>query len=471
MAASKKTVTASTASGSSWIGFTIKLVCVMIIAGMVIWFLGWMAIDSRNSITGNTMRDLYAQEKIDILFLGSSTVYESCNPVIFDAETGERSFNAATPDQTLRESYYQLKEVCRLYNPRSVLLGVGPEHIIKPIERNSISASYLFDNMRWSPVKADFMVTAFDPDYYPSALFPAVRLRAELDTLTPPEQMFNIERLRAKLTAEDTNAAVQSEDTGALNQDDRTQNGMSGQLRYEGKGYLANLQVIEDGTLPEAPPLGFTGPDSAATDALYYLNKIAGLCTDSDMRLTLFQTPLLPGATEWVGDYAAYHDFIAGCAVDVGAGFIDFNYLSPEVITYDDTMFSDLEHATEEFAQRFSQVFAGFVKDVNTSDGKFFTSYETYRELYDTIASTWVTKATASGASVTSIGTAKPEYRVAVLVDDEDRDIVREEDWRLGEDAQFQTLESGDYIVTVEARPEGDDDAEPKRNWIELRVD
>jgi hypothetical protein len=326
---------------------------------------------------------------------------------------------------------------------------------MEPIERDSLSASYLFENMRWSPVKVGFMANAFDPDYYPSALFRIVRLRSEL-------------------TAEDMKAAVQARASDDFEQDGQAQNGGSDGLRYVGKGYVANLQAIEDGTFPEAPPLGFSGPASASADALAYLSKIIAFCSEKGIELTLFQTPLLPGATEWVGDYAAYHDFIKGSADDAGVVFIDFNYLKPEIITYEDGMFSDLEHATESFAQRFSFVFAGLVAGGNgktVSDGSFFTSYDTYRGLYNAVASTWVTEATDRGARVSSVGTATPEYRVAVLTDDDNMDTVRSVDWQTDDEAEFFPLKPGDYIVTVEARPRGDEDAAPKGNWVEIHVD
>ncbi|MDR1496773.1 MAG: hypothetical protein LBS67_07660 [Clostridiales Family XIII bacterium] len=464
----------------SWAGLLAKIVCGAVAAGLILSALSYAAVDSRNSITGNTMRDLYDQKRVDLVFLGSSTVYESCVPDVFDAEAGVESFNAATPAQTLRESYHQLKEVRRLYRPTRVLLGLGPQHLMDSVERDSLSASYLFDNMRWSPAKLEFLADAFNPDYYASALFPVVRLREEL-------------------TADDVKAAAR----GRASESAGRANPLEGEhLRYVGKGYVANMQVIEDGTLPEAPPLGFSGPESADADALAYLSKIVSFCAENDMELTLFHTPFLPGATEWIGDYAAYHDFIADYAERAGIAFMDFNYLNPAIITYEDGMFSDLEHATEDFARRFSEVFAGLVADGEaTAPGassvasgaavsgeppggadddvstgpregdEFFTEYDTYRELYDAVASTWVTEATESGARVASIGTATPEYRVSVLNDDEDMETVYAGDWQTDDVAAFPPLESGDYVVTVEARPLGDEDAAPKGNWTELHVD
>jgi hypothetical protein len=450
-------------SKSSWVKLVAKFLCLAVVAGLILFAINAVVIDSRNSIAGNTMRDLYAQERIDLVFLGSSTVYESCVPEVFDTELDIRTFNAATPAQTLRESYYQLKEVCRFYQPKHVLLGVGPQHLMDSIARDSLSASYLFDNMRWSPVKFAFMADAFDPDDYPSALFPVIRLREEL-------------------TAADIKSAVASR-LSALAGAPKTLE--SDQLRYAGKGYVANLQIIENGTLPEAPPLGFSGSGSIDEEASAYLSKIERFCRDNDMHLTLFQTPLLPGATEWVGDYAAYHDFLSDHASRQGVGFVDFNYLKPEIITYEDEMFSDLVHATETFAQQFSKVFAETIADggleepVMTDGGleesvmaeRFFTGYDTYRELYDAVASTWVVEASASGARVASVGTAAPAYRVTILRDDEAMDAVYATDWQIATDVAFPPLDAGDYIVTVEARPQGDEDAAPKGNWDELHVD
>jgi hypothetical protein len=101
----------------------------------------------------------------------------------------------------------------------------------------------------------------------------------------------------------------------------------------------------------------------------------------------------------------------------------------------------------------------------------FFTDYDTYRDLYDAVASTWVVEATEDGARVASVGTAAPEYRIAVLRDNEEMDEVYATDWQDEQEATFPPLDSGEYIVTVEARPRDDDNAESKGNWEVLHVD
>jgi hypothetical protein len=444
------------ASKFSWLRLIIKFICLILVVGLVLGAVNYIFIDDRNSITGNTMRDLYSQDRVDLVFLGSSTVYESCDPAVFDEELGIRTFNAATPAQTFRESFYQLKEVYRLYKPGRVLLGVGPGHFMEPVESDSLSADYLFDNLRLSPVKAELMADAFTPDYYLSALFPVVRLRAEL-------------------TAKDAASAMQGH-IAEMKGSPQTLD--SEQLRYAGRGYVANLEVIEAGTLPEAPPLGFSGTDSVAPDSLDYLTEIVSFCSRNDITLTIFQTPLLPGATEWVGDYAAYHDYISGYSDGAGVLFVDFNYLKPEIIDYTDEMFSDLEHTTEEFAGQFSKMFAGIVSDISSDTGSekpditdmFFADYNTYCELHNAVASTWVTDADESSVRVACVGTATPEYRITVLYDNEDMTEVIQTDWQSDTAATFPPLDPGDYIVTVEARPQGDEEAGTKGNWENLYV-
>jgi hypothetical protein len=49
--------------------------------------------------------------RIDILILGSSKGYLSYDPSVIDSLTGKKSFNMGTPMQSLKESYYILKEV------------------------------------------------------------------------------------------------------------------------------------------------------------------------------------------------------------------------------------------------------------------------------------------------------------------------------------------------------------------------
>jgi hypothetical protein len=65
-------------------------------------------IDYREKVYRLKWDNLKAQ-KYDILFLGSSKVYHGINPVIIDSIIGKRSYNMATPLQTLKESLFILR--------------------------------------------------------------------------------------------------------------------------------------------------------------------------------------------------------------------------------------------------------------------------------------------------------------------------------------------------------------------------
>jgi hypothetical protein len=431
----------------------LKLIILIVLVGLVLSGASYISVDTRNSIAANTMSDLYAQDGIDLVFLGSSTTYESCDPAVFDERLGLNTFNAATPAQTLRDSYYQLKEMLRLYRPKYAVLGISALHLMNRQEQDSLSSDYLFENMRWSGVKAGYLLDAFSPDYWPSALWPAVRLREEL-------------------TADDIRGAAEGRLQALQGSPQQLK---SDQLEYRGKGYVANLEEIQGGVLPQADPLGFTGSGSITPKARDYLDRIVMLCEAEGIELTIFQPPLLPGATAWIGDYAAYHDAVDAYAQEHGLTFIDFNYIDPDIITYEDAMFSDLEHTTVAFAQEFSGTFSDILGTYYTDGAEAiagsFGTYDDYRARYAVVASVWVTGVSADGVSAASVGVGEPEYYFSVVTDDEAQETVFEREWSASPEAEFPELAPGGYIVTVLARTVGSPEETEKMNGDVFRVE
>lgn len=95
----------------------IKVVCsIFIIIGAVFAInsvLSYMLIDDLEDEVRYAMHEMYEQEEIETLFLGSSHVFCGYDPRVLDEILGENTYLAATPVQKVDGSYYLLKEVLK----------------------------------------------------------------------------------------------------------------------------------------------------------------------------------------------------------------------------------------------------------------------------------------------------------------------------------------------------------------------
>ena len=85
-------------------------------------FFRYILIDDTGSYTRITFHEMYEQENIDVLFVGSSHCYRSFIPEIFDDELGIASFNGGTSSQNLDGSYMVIKEAARYNDIKHVYL-------------------------------------------------------------------------------------------------------------------------------------------------------------------------------------------------------------------------------------------------------------------------------------------------------------------------------------------------------------
>lgn len=78
-------------------------------------FLQYILVDDTVSYTRITFHEMYEQDNIDILFVGSSHCYRSFIPEILDEKLGKNTFNAGTSSQHLDSSYMIIREAAK-YN-------------------------------------------------------------------------------------------------------------------------------------------------------------------------------------------------------------------------------------------------------------------------------------------------------------------------------------------------------------------
>ena len=91
------------------------------------------------------------KDSLDILFLGSSHVYNSIDPVQFEELTGRSGFDLSTSNQDASLSLYLLEEALRTQKPKTVVLDLYGFQM-DPMSKTS-SYKRTLDDMRWGRPK------------------------------------------------------------------------------------------------------------------------------------------------------------------------------------------------------------------------------------------------------------------------------------------------------------------------------
>ena len=129
-----------------------------------------------------TMKGFYELEDntIDVMFLGSSSVYRTVSPMILWEDMGVTSYDYGIPSARVYMNYYFIKDVLRSQKPKVIFADVTtafyPVRETEPARRKS------FDYMQWSRVKYEMMNDpAFDYEFdfidKVSILFPLLRYK------------------------------------------------------------------------------------------------------------------------------------------------------------------------------------------------------------------------------------------------------------------------------------------------------
>lgn len=106
-----------------------------------------------NSPETEVWQEFYDLEKnsIDVLFLGSSHVYNGINPVVFYEETGMRSFDFASSNQDMFMTYMYLQEALKYQTPEYVVIDGAMFN--RGVFASQKYYEMSFDSMKWSKLK------------------------------------------------------------------------------------------------------------------------------------------------------------------------------------------------------------------------------------------------------------------------------------------------------------------------------
>lgn len=321
-------------------------------------FFRYVLIDDTASFTRITFHEMYEQENIDILFVGSSHCYRSFIPEIFDEELGVNTFNVGTSSQYLDGSYMVIKEAARYNDIEHIYLELYYNIAFATYKtRTEMTQTYIIsDYLRPSLDKLRYLLDASAKDYYANSFILARRNWSKF---------FDEEYVKNVLVKKGTDAYKNYEYTYVTGESEW----------YAGKGYVANNVIIKDWNYFSASGWGGINIDGVSEDWFKSLEDIIAFCNKRDISLTLVSAPMPNFLLARVGNYDKYVELVQSVIEGTNVDYYDFNLCKEKYFPNDSSLFKDADHLNCYGAEIFSYLLSDFINKEISEDELFYASY------------------------------------------------------------------------------------------------
>lgn len=334
-------------------GFVLGAIGIMI----PLYLMNYLLVNDVKSYTRIMFNELYHQDNIDVLFLGSSHSYRSINPQIIDEMWDKNTFNGGTSSQTLDGSYVILKEAVKYNKIDKVYLEVFYTMMGNTYsQRTEITPVYIIsDYLRPSIDKYVYMLTAIPKEHYVEGF---VKCRRSW------KKIFQKDYINDLVMMKQTDAYKKYEYVGYENEG------------YIGKGYVGNYTKVGKGAFIYEGDFVPVRDNRWSEDDIRYLKKIKKICEDNDIELVLYSAPISDFRLCNVANYDNYVRQVNDLAIDLGVEYYDFNLCNSETLALNEEHFYDDNHLNLAGGEIFSKCFAVVMTDDNKE--KYF--YDSYQE-------------------------------------------------------------------------------------------
>lgn len=315
----------------------------------------FLLIDDTESYTRITLHEMYEQDNIDVLFLGSSHSYRSIVPDIMDQEWQVNTFNCGTSSQQTIASYHLLKEAEKRNEISRVYMEIYYDILNDNEEYRSPTAAYIVsDYMKPSLNRLQFLWNTGGKDYLAHGL---ILGRRNWDRLFDGEYLIN--NLREKCSDDYRNYAYIKAD----NED------------YAGKGFVYNREAIISGSFSAKQTFAPVEDTCIAPQNQKYLNKIIDYCKENEIELTFYSAPVSDFRLAGCGNYDSFSEQIENFLAGKGVAYYDFNLCKSNYLMLKDDCFKDDHHLNGKGAELFSEAFASFFAENPDSSEVFWDNY------------------------------------------------------------------------------------------------
>lgn len=320
----------------------------------------YILIDDAASYTRIAFHEMYEQENIDILFVGSSHCYRSFDPEIFDKELEMVTFNAGTSAQSLDGSYMIIKEAARYNDIKHIYLELYYEIALgMPYKaRTEMTQTYIIsDYLKPSLDKFQYLLNASTKDYYPNSFIVARRNWSKF---------FDgdyVKNLIVKKSSDDYKNYEYTYVTGESEW-------------YAGNGYVANKGILKDSDCFSAKGWSSINFDNISEDWFLSLEDIIAFCDKKGISLTLVSAPMSNHLLAGIGNYDKYVELVRGVIAETNVNYYDLNLCKEKFFPNKVSMFKDIDHLNCYGAETFSYLLADFINGNILEKELFYDSYD-----------------------------------------------------------------------------------------------
>ena len=323
-------------------------------------FFRYILVDDTTSYTRITFHEMYEQENIDVLFVGSSHCYRSFIPEILDEELEANTFNGGTSAQDLDGSYMVIKEAARHHNIKHIYLELYYNVAFDTYKtRKDMTQTYIIsDYLNPSLDKLQYLLNASTKEHYANSFILARRNWSKL---------FDADYVKNLILKKGTDAYKNYEYTYVTGESEW----------YAGKGYVATQGSVDDWNYFSKQGWNAIILDNISQDWYHSLEDIIAFCDQKGISLTLISAPMsnyqiVAGAR----NYDEYVELVKNMLEGTNVNYYDFNLCKEEYFPNTSSLFKDTDHVNCYGAEAFSHLFADFVNGKIGENELFYGSYE-----------------------------------------------------------------------------------------------
>ena len=312
--------------------------------------------DDQTSYGRVLLHELYEQEKVDILYCGSSHVSHGIVASVADEMTGKKNFSTGTAAQSIQGTYAILKQAVKKYDIEKVFLEM--EFAIStqtpPSKRSGFKSDYLVAKYIKDPkIKFDFLTSISKPKYYLNHFLP---IGKDKYLTLKPKALAS----RAKAIATGSYFRYEWQDDDA---------------EYEKGGTVLDREFIKNGSFSETSQYGKIDIASISDEYFSTVEKIIVLCKENNIELIFYAMPCTDFYLGEKGNYDEYHALIKDFCKKKGFEFYDFNLAKEQYMNFDDEDFRDDTHFNSSGCYKWTKAFWSFFNSGMKKEDFFYNSY------------------------------------------------------------------------------------------------
>ncbi len=299
----------------------------------------------------------------DCIVLGASHGRSAINPYTLDKALNCNAINMSIPSETVKDSYYLLKESCRKNNPKMVVFDMDYQYWYK-LRQNEYWETFIYEQLDFSSIKLEYIAcNLLEKDFRVGLTRWAYYFINSNINLKE-----NIKLKTSKAYWNNELSVVNNKDAGGS---------------YVGKGYFYRDDT--NGGKGKIKKVCFD-TNNLEKDVVHYFKKIVQFCKKKGIRLVCVTSPITPATLNY-GDYKTVHNYFDKLCKEQGVEYYDFNYVKDSILHFDNTDFVDYDgHMKGRLAEPFSVILAKVIKEAPGNPdilNQYF--YKDFQEYYSSV--------------------------------------------------------------------------------------